>query len=331
MAKQLCFAHNHLTFAEYGLYVHLRELSSKNDYIYQFDDRSIAARFAPERGVSKDSCNRLRNALAEKGFIEWTQPLRRDSYGHFLPRLGRILSHGEHALKYPDSCAACTANATGASLTNSTGARLTDDTGPVANSPFSQSHQRDIKEISTKPDKKQNEIADRLLFPTTLSASEDGNSSSAPALKCGPPVASTLQAKSDSVPSTALGAVQDVQAFCDRFAAPDPSELPAPLKRLAELMECHVHVSQRLDELPNLERIVKLSPEDATVLFHWTIAEPFWGSRMSGRTALRFFCKHAPTIATQFNNSRKRDVARLKAASVMPNAAKPFQYAGDIL
>lgn len=324
LAKQqpVCFAHSHMTLGGFGLYTYLRQVSSKSNYIYRFDDRDIAGRFAPERGVSKDTCNRLRNALAEKGFIEWTEPKRRDSFGRYLPRMGRILSHGEYAQKYPDSCAAVAA----ASSDNATGTSIKTGADPVSNQPISLSHQCDIKGINTKHDKKQNEIA-AACFPPSPETSN--KSSSAAELE--PPVAASLQVKSET------GAVQGVQDFCKKFAAPELSELPPSVQRLAELLENHVHQQQRTDGLENLERIAKLSPSQAEALFKWVIEnpDPFWRSRMSGRTALRFFCKNAVTIAAQYNNNTqkraKTSKGKLKAASVVPDAAKPFNYVEETL
>jgi hypothetical protein len=99
----LCFAHSHMSCAEYGLYSHLREVSSRQDYLYRFDDRTIAGRFALERGTSKSSINALRQSLVRKGFIVWQEPQKRVG-GRFAPRLGRILSHKEWAERYPGKC-----------------------------------------------------------------------------------------------------------------------------------------------------------------------------------------------------------------------------------
>src|ERR1700733_901330 len=101
-SRTRCFAHFHMTIAEFGLWTHLRDLSygSKPQYTYRFDDRAIAARFAEERGCSKDTVNRLRRSLAEKKFIKWLEPQKRIG-GRYAPRLGRILSHEEWAETNP--------------------------------------------------------------------------------------------------------------------------------------------------------------------------------------------------------------------------------------
>lgn len=90
-----------MTVAEYGLYTHLREVSSIHDYIYKFDDRKIAARFS---SGSKDTFNRLRHALARMGFIVYTGPQVKDSKGHYLAQEGRILAHDEWAEQHPGAC-----------------------------------------------------------------------------------------------------------------------------------------------------------------------------------------------------------------------------------
>ena len=138
-----CFAHFHLTIAEFGLWTHLRELSygSKPQHTYRFDDRAIAARFAEERGCSKDTINRLRRSLADKKFIAWLEPQKRIG-GRFAPRLGRILDHAEWAEKYPGRC-----------IHNA----LEGDKPPVSNKEFHQSqvadHQSHSKahQSQTKP------------------------------------------------------------------------------------------------------------------------------------------------------------------------------------
>jgi hypothetical protein len=95
-----------MTIAEYGLWSHLREISHKHQYQYKFDDRSIANRFAAD-SVSKDTVNRLRRSLTEKGWIVFSEPSFRGPDGKFLPQVGRILSHEEYATGNPDTCITC--------------------------------------------------------------------------------------------------------------------------------------------------------------------------------------------------------------------------------
>lgn len=105
-SKLECFAHYHLTIAEYGLWSHLRELSSKFGYVYKFSDRKIAERFAKERGSSKSTVNTIRQSLVRKGFIVWLGKAPAKRAGGGLAREGRILSHREWAELHPGECAA---------------------------------------------------------------------------------------------------------------------------------------------------------------------------------------------------------------------------------
>lgn len=144
--KMVCFAHCHMTPAEYGIYSHLREVSHPHNYQYRFDDRNISERFASGRGTSKDTINRIRRFLAQLGFIEWLEPLRRTG-GRYAPRLGRILAHKEWAALNPgrcihDSISEAQSTADGA-------------VSPVSKEASHQSHQRDSipynKSITTNP------------------------------------------------------------------------------------------------------------------------------------------------------------------------------------
>ena len=163
-----CFAHRHMTPAEYGLYTHLREVSHPH-YTYKFDDRTISDRFALRRGSSKDAVNRLRKSLAKQGFIEWLEPQKRTG-GKFAPRLGRIVSHREWAEKHPSRCGNNVLEQNQDQLeilnppvSNSTShqSQVTNrqyhfephqsqiESAPVSNSTSHQSRQRDIKGITT--------------------------------------------------------------------------------------------------------------------------------------------------------------------------------------
>ena len=161
-SKSMCFAHRHLTFAEYGLWSHLREVSYKSNprHTYRFDDRTLAERFAQERGCSKDTVNRLRRSLARKGFVAWIEPQKRDG-GRYAPRLGRILSHEEWAELHPGKCIHSALEGDNAPVSN--GAihqsqvanhqsqlkphQSQTEASPVSNNASHQSQQRDISLI----------------------------------------------------------------------------------------------------------------------------------------------------------------------------------------
>ena len=127
-AAKHCFAHQHLTPPEYGLYVLLRELSSKNGYRYHFDDRTLAKRFASERGTSRHSINRLRRSLVDKGFIRWDSDLKRGADGKYDSRVGYILSHKEWAAVNPGKCITTSIGNHGATSVGAHGPRA-----PVSN------------------------------------------------------------------------------------------------------------------------------------------------------------------------------------------------------
>jgi hypothetical protein len=170
--KVTCFAHRHMTIAEYGLYSHLREVSNKSNpkFTYRFDDRTLAERFADGRGSSKDAVNRLRQSLAKKGFISWHEGKKRVAGGRYAPRLGQILSHAEWAARYPGRCIHNVLEGCDSPVSNS--ALHQSEIGnpqshleahqsqiqpsPVSNERVHQSHQRDIsihrnKSINTNP------------------------------------------------------------------------------------------------------------------------------------------------------------------------------------
>lgn len=192
--KLTCFAHRHMTLAEYGLYSHLREVShgSKQQYTYKFDDRTLAERFAHTRGCSKDSVNRLRQSLAKKGFISWLEPQKRVG-GRYAQRLGRILSHAEWAERYPGTCIHsvlenCGSPVATTALHQSQAAEHQSrvqahqsqiQPSPVSDKGANQSHERDIsihknKSINTNP-LSNGMVPSQNLKEETLSLSNSAN------------------------------------------------------------------------------------------------------------------------------------------------------------
>jgi hypothetical protein len=314
-----------MNFAEYGLYSHLREVSSNTNFTYRFDDRTIAARFALERGVSRGTCNRLRNSLAKVGWIEWLEPKERRLGGQFASRLGRILSHKEYAAKYPDLCRTV--------LNDEHGTVLKSGGSPCSNQAARRAHQRDIKGIVQKG-RKTNAKQGDPASPSPSSPLPSDSQIEAPALQCEPPCSSVSTVKLYAVHDTASDSTSQADALCTRFAPSNElSELPEAVQKLALLIEAYVGVPQRFTDLPNLERMGKLSPSQAEAIFKWVEKnpDPFWSSRLSGRTALQFFCKNILTIVKQWNNEARRSKAKLKAASVAHNPAKPFAYLGETI
>lgn len=326
----MCFAHTHLSPAEYGLYSFLRGISKNLQFNYRFDDRDISDRFAPTRGGSKDAINRLRRSLAEKGWIEWLEPKKRNSHGRYSARLGHILSHDEYRRKYPERCTAGLANETGSSIENAT--------GPVSNSRPDLYRQRDVKGNTFQKEIKTNGNASDSASPGSSPSLTQDSRTGASATDFVSPVSTVIQDVSNTAP-------QQAAALCERFTpATELTELPASVQKLAELMKAHIGVAQNLDNLSNIERLANVSPQDVETLFKWTISNDpegfWWGAKFTSSSSLRLFCKSAPTIVKQFNNqsklkklksSAKSKTTTYKAASVAPDPAKPFQYAGEII
>lgn len=103
--KPKCYANYHMSPEEYGLWTHLREISSRSDYVYYLDDRSIARRFQ----ASKNSINRVRRSLAEKGWFgkDFARGFQRAEDGRFQSQKATILSHDEWAQENSGRTTAC--------------------------------------------------------------------------------------------------------------------------------------------------------------------------------------------------------------------------------
>ena len=86
-----CFAHVHMTLAEYGLWNLCRELSYKSGVLL-LDGRNMAQRFAD---TSKDSIYRTINALAGKGWLVLLDPKKRGMGGQYDAARYKVLSHDD--------------------------------------------------------------------------------------------------------------------------------------------------------------------------------------------------------------------------------------------
>lgn len=169
-----CFAHRHMSIAEYGLWTHLRELSYRSNpqYTYEFSDRKIAERFAPGRGSSKDAVNDLRQSLARKGFIVWLKPKKRAS-GRFPSQVGRILSHEEWAKSHPGKCFDSPVSPVGNTTFHQSGLEPHQsglEPSPVGFVTSHQSRQPDIILINTNPSQQEAAAAENLKSTTSDSA-----------------------------------------------------------------------------------------------------------------------------------------------------------------
>ncbi len=121
-----CFARNHMTMRQYGLYTTIRELQSKWGYVW-FDGDDIAASFATEPaktktpkvrlnpktqqptksrrfGASRDAVYDDCKSLLDAGWFVELQPRNRKKDGTWEARKLAALSHKDWSVKYPDKC-----------------------------------------------------------------------------------------------------------------------------------------------------------------------------------------------------------------------------------
>lgn len=94
--KTTCFAHDHMTVAEYGLWTLGRELSYKKNLLF-FDWRNMAKRF---RRGSKSTMYRLMHALIDAGWFEVVAPAARKSNGQWSTHNIRVLTHDDWIKKH---------------------------------------------------------------------------------------------------------------------------------------------------------------------------------------------------------------------------------------
>ena len=97
-----CFADNHLTMGEAGLWNYARRVSHESR-VFQQGAGSLAVRF---KGMSERTANRRIQSLVKEGwFVEIAEKGRRGSW--WTPAKYQVLSHEEFAEKFPASCAEC--------------------------------------------------------------------------------------------------------------------------------------------------------------------------------------------------------------------------------
>lgn len=122
MSKVNCFAHHHMTPAEYGFWQLCRDLSHKTGILY-FDGRNMVKRFAGTRrnGLSKNYFYSLLDRLTQSGWFEPIEERKRNRAGLWTASVYRVLSHSEWVSKYgsdtcksePDEAGTCPDNGTG--------------------------------------------------------------------------------------------------------------------------------------------------------------------------------------------------------------------------
>jgi hypothetical protein len=92
-----CFAHHHMTLAEYALYDIARAWSDGGRELLFFDGPKLARQFEK---AGKDHMYKLRDSLLEKGWLVPVGDKSRRSNGHWGPGTYRVLSHDEYQLKH---------------------------------------------------------------------------------------------------------------------------------------------------------------------------------------------------------------------------------------
>lgn len=98
--KKYCFARNHMTMRQYGLYSTVRELQSKWDFIY-FDGDDLSKSFTKtSRDVIYDDCK----VLVTAGWFEEKGKRNRKKDGTYEARKLVAITHKEWSAKYPNHC-----------------------------------------------------------------------------------------------------------------------------------------------------------------------------------------------------------------------------------
>ena len=95
-----CYAHYHLSPAEYAVWDVCRALSHDNGILY-FSGRNVAARF---KRLGKTGAYNLAASLLESGWFKLLKDSQRRRDGTWSPRQYKVLSHTEWAAEHPNSC-----------------------------------------------------------------------------------------------------------------------------------------------------------------------------------------------------------------------------------
>ena len=95
-----CFAHIHMTAAEYGFWDVARSFAFTNGVLI-FDGRKFAQRF---EGMSKDTAYRLAKSLTEKGWFIVKEESVKGSNGQQTPCRYIVVDHDKWTATHPDMC-----------------------------------------------------------------------------------------------------------------------------------------------------------------------------------------------------------------------------------
>jgi hypothetical protein len=99
--KTGCFAHRHMTPAEFGVYKYI-EATSYSSGVFYSDSRSLENEF---EGRQWRTFQRLTDSLYQKGWLKLLQaPIRNERTGQYSPAQYSLVSHGTWAKTHPNRC-----------------------------------------------------------------------------------------------------------------------------------------------------------------------------------------------------------------------------------
>jgi hypothetical protein len=95
-----CYAHRHMTAAEYGFWDVCRALAHKTGTLY-FNGDDIAKRFS---SMARSTTYNLARSLVANGWFKEIKAPKRGAGGLWSSRHYKVLSHAEWVAEHPDSC-----------------------------------------------------------------------------------------------------------------------------------------------------------------------------------------------------------------------------------
>lgn len=100
MSHRTCFAHNHLTPEEFGVYEYARRVSHDSGVFY-FDGRGVASQFS---STGKNSIYRIVNGLVAKGWFIVHKERGRNALGVWDASQYVLVSHDDWVKSHPGHC-----------------------------------------------------------------------------------------------------------------------------------------------------------------------------------------------------------------------------------
>lgn len=308
----VCFSHNHLNGNGHSLHTLLSMMASKHPrHEIEISAKQLSLKYSQSKPGTSERIIRLRvNDLVKDGWIEWVRPPERGPDGHWRVGRMRILSHWEWSKKHPGMCLT---GVTGCHGTR--GHRLPLEGSQVADYNLG-------KHRGTEEEK--------------AAALKDSSNAKAAIAAQGSQVAA-VQRKITLYQNEGKPMSQDREATPEGEAAmPIPfSDRSPAIRALALFLESRVGVKQKSLVLENVDKIDKLTPEEAEQICKWATADSYWGPSILGKTALATFCKNFPTIRYRREQELKaqqpkknQKLAEWKAASVVADPDKPMAGEG---